>query len=197
MSEFSLYYRIHGVSKEELWGVLGEQFPDYTRESESLIPSPERIAQLKAAAVAGHKAMGLSGAPFEYDDRYYWIPLYSSPTAPGSVAFSTWLTSESVDLTEVFSARGWTFLTYGYHTGAGWDELHIVQHGKRRYVANAAEQYIEVDGEGHEIALGVGSIQERALSALWEELGDARVLIEGWQDCVKDSRFLSTTLPDL
>jgi len=190
MSEFEEFYRIHDHSLEEVLDTLKSTFPDYQLNPDgddyTLAPSATRLRQLRADAAR------------DYDSRYFHIPIILRPRAPeGSVAFHTWLTSEPIGLTQVFVKQGWTFLTYGYHTGAGWDELQLFQGGKLRYVENYADQWTRFGEDSQTLASGTGTLQETALNALDTELGEARGLIAGWRRCVEGAKPLAWSLPSM
>ncbi len=195
MSESGQYFRIYGTNTKSLKSILKSSLPSYKlgrskKGTIRLIPSE--------AEIAANKERELEEFGFDpgYGDEEYQLTLYlEEDEAPNVVLFRTWMRHANFEMEQLLSKAGLTFVSYCYHTGAGWDELKLYVDGNERYVENIADECISFDKETSELKWGPGTLQETALIKLSDELGEANVLIQGWKECVKEGEPLHTALP--
>lgn len=194
MSESGQFYRIYAADTNHLKSILKTSLPSYKlgrskKGTIRLIPSEDEIAANKEREL---KEMGFDPGNSDED---YQLTLYLEEEATNVILFRTWMLHANFEMEELLSKAGLTFVSYCYHTGAGWDELKLYVNGDERYVENIADEFISFDKEASELKWGPGTLQETALTKLSVELGEANVLIHGWKECVKEGEPLHTALP--
>lgn len=195
MSESGQFYRIYGTNPTDFKSLLKRALPNYKlgrskKGTICLCPSESEIAANKKREL---EEMGFDPG---YTEEDYQLMLYlEEEEHPNLLLFRTWMSNANFEMEQVLSAAGLTFVSYCYHTGAGWDELKLYSRGDERYIENIADEFISYGEVSSELKWGPGTLQQTALTELSVELGDAQVLIQGWQECVKEGEPLHTALP--
>ena len=184
MSEYGHFFRVHGLTEETFLELL-QNIPDYTIAPFSLDPSMRTIS--------------LEGSGGEEDGRNTFH-LIEDERGHTKMAFFNFELDEI--LVEVLCEAKKTFVKYGYHTGAGYDELVIYVDGERRLTEDTAEGYFQCDdtattieddwdyepsmdpddpmqGCSNKLLPVEGRLA--AIENLANEMGESAVIIDGWR----------------
>jgi len=200
MSEFGQHYRVHGWTEDDfehfLEGLDGYTIAPFTEE-----PSMRTLFET-----------GTDGA----SDGRNTFHITSSPKGWAQLSF--WNLDLDAELIAKLAEQKKTFLNYAYHTGAGFDELKIHVGGEEALTEDLGEGYYfqcgdvameisydfdyepnydAMDEEPYDESAGWSNKLQHdparapAIENLANEMGEAVVIIEGWEKLAREDWPLS------
>lgn len=184
MSESGQFFRVHGLTEETFLELL-QNIPGFTITPFTQEPSILTISR--------------TGSGGEEDGRNTFH-LFGGEGDYAKIGFMNF-DLDSALLAELCKAKK-TFIKYGYHTGAGYDELVVYVNGERRLTEDTAEGYFQCDDvadaierdwdyeasedpddpmQGYTCKLEPISGRVVAIENLTNEMGEAAVILDGWR----------------
>ncbi len=182
MSEIGQIYRVFGKSVAELKAVLD---------------GIEGYKVVESQSPGGGKGAAFTESNLEPEPQNFID--FSLDDERGVVSASLWALDAHDLIVEQLNAIKATYLTYLYHTGAGFDELQIVHEGTLCLTEDLGELYqftafgvsaeLEYDYERPDEMgrsfLKPEPLREESLRRLVEMMGGAASLVEGWEPCIE------------
>ena len=183
MSEFGQQYRFYGVGEAQIRALLDGMEGWRVDEIETYGERHPVFCQTKSDPQPTDIVRITADAEHEYTTLELWnLEMHES-------------------IVEALDAQKCTYLTYLYHTGAGFDELTVHVEGKLALTEDLGEvyqfttkgacadletEYGRDDEQGRTFVKADPPIREAELEKLTDAMGPSAVILHGWQGCVSE-----------